>query len=610
MSKFQSIHNYLESIGVIGSPSTTTKLTLDILQSAVNKKLIGELASFRFMQDSKDHCAIGQITEVELRNVWLEGASFRSIARQKGTVTPISEQQDTHIGKMTVSAVFSQEENEDFEQSMLGTVPATGTRIKIADDTLLQTLLEKQKQQLFYLGNVYESKPLLPLTFRHFGRGENGAGEAYHIGIFGKTGSGKSTLTKMILSAYMRFPELGILILDPQGEFSKDFRQKSDNQAFQIPLHRIALKYKGKNEKGNSKIAVLSLKNLILDTWDLFEEILNESPFFEKLTIPKGYENYRNACEILKEELKKKDIKLVNLYKKETFDLAFSILLDEEYKKTQQKNTAGRKKMSIQQIIYKGDAQRKRFDNALNNADRDEFYKEYWLPISNLFRDNQDNKQGIQKRTIRHALSWLLEEKSILAIDLSNEQSEDILWNERIQSMIIKRLLDSLLYIGGDKYKDNEYLNTLVVIDEAHRLAKRKTADDNIEKSVKDILVRASRETRKYGLGWMFISQTLASLDTEIINQLRISFFGFGLSMGTEFKSLGELAAGGDINAMKLYQSFRDPHSNLNPDNRQYSFMTIGPVSPLSFAGTPLFFTAFNNIDTFLEKNNLKQDKN
>ncbi len=74
---------------------------------------------------------------------------------------------------------------------------------------------------------------------------------------------------------------------------------------------------------------------------------------------------------------------------------------------------------------------------------------------------------------------------------------------------------------------------------------------------------------------------------------LRIMFFGFGLALGTEYSALRELA-GGDKNALKLYQS------------RQYSFMTIGPVSPLSFSGTPLFFTAFNNPDDFLTANRLK----
>src|ERR1044072_952427 len=106
------------------------------------------------------------------------------------------------------------------------------------------------------------------------------------------------------------------------------------------------------------------------------------------------------------------------------------------------------------------------------------------------------------------------------------------------------------------------------------------------------VLVDAARTTRKYGLGWLFISQTLSSLDSEIIQQLRISFFGFGLALGQEFISLRQLI-GSSGTALDLYQLFRDPHSALDA-SRQYSFMTIGPVSPLSFSGSPLFFNAFN----------------
>ena len=32
--------------------------------------------------------------------------------------------------------------------------------------------------------------------------------------------------------------------------------------------------------------------------------------------------------------------------------------------------------------------------------------------------------------------------------------------------------------------------------------------------------------------------------------------------------------------------------------------MTVGPVSPLSFAGTPLFFTYYNVVNSFFEANN------
>jgi len=118
-------------------------------------------------------------------------------------------------------------------------------------------------------------------------------------------------------------------------------------------------------------------------------------------------------------------------------------------------------------------------------------------------------------------------------------------------------------------------------------------------------LIDAARTTRKYGVGWLFISQTLSSLHREILEQLRILFFGFGLGMGTEFRALGELV-GGRSKALDLYQLFRDPHSAFDTKSREYSFMTIGPVSPLSFAGTPLFFNAFNTADDFLKTNHLK----
>lgn len=120
------------------------------------------------------------------------------------------------------------------------------------------------------------------------------------------------------------------------------------------------------------------------------------------------------------------------------------------------------------------------------------------------------------------------------------------------------------------------------------------------------MLVDAARTTRKYGLGWLFISQTLSSLDSEIVQQLRIFFFGFGLALGQEFQSLRQLV-GSSGTALDLYQLFRDPHSAFDIASRQYSFMTIGPVSPLSFSGSPLFLNVFNTVDTFLAANHLKR---
>jgi DNA helicase HerA-like ATPase len=85
----------------------------------------------------------------------------------------------------------------------------------------------------------------------------------------------------------------------------------------------------------------------------------------------------------------------------------------------------------------------------------------------------------------------------------------------------------------------------LIIIDEAHRIASRDIKlDDEYLYEVRNTLKDAVRTTRKYGLGWMFISQTLSSLDKEILNQLRIYLFGFGLGWGTELQSLKDIISG------------------------------------------------------------------
>jgi len=567
-----------ERIGTIGSPSSTSKLSLDILGTAVTKKLVGELALFRLSQDGKPHYALGQITEVQLRNIWLEDPTMRSLARQRGRVSPVSGQQDTHLGDMTVSAVFSDDDNR-FEPSILGTVPATGTFIHLATDQILDRLLERYRDEIFYLGYVYGSTPKLPLWFKHFGTGPHGAGESYHLGIFGKTGSGKSVLAKMALLAYARYSDMAIFVIDPQGEFSKDVRGELRAEGFPLNLASVLSQL-------NKEVVIKSVRELILDRWDLFSEILYESPFFERLSIPKG-ENRRIASEILAEKLQRARITLQNLYDRASFNRAWQILGDG----------------NVQMQFYRTQQSRDRFNTVYQEANQDEFFNDYWGPITELFRRNRRGAISVDS-LIQQTFDLDITRRPVVVIDLSREMATGLFWNDTIQALVIKRLLNGLTYSAEDAFRKNKFLNTLVILDEAHRLAPREKFENEKQESVRMSLLDAVRTTRKYGLGWMFISQTLSSLHREIIGQLRIFFFGFGLALGTEFMSLKEII-GGDPNALKLYQSFRDPHSAFDIASRQYSFMTIGPVSPLSFAGTPLFLTAFNTPEAFLRENNL-----
>ena len=605
MSRLRKLLSQAERIGVLGSPSSTSKITLDILAPAVTRKLVGEFTLFTFDQDGLPHFALGQITEVVLRNPWHEDPTIRSLIRQRGAVQAVSERQDTHQGEIVISAVFAEEEDGRYRPSLLATVPATGTPVHLVTDEMLRLLLVPYQDQLFYLGYIYGSKPLLPLWFKHFASGRYGAGEAYHLGIFGKTGSGKSVLAKMILLAYARYPHMALLVLDPQGEFAKDLQDKPTG-AFRLPMREIL-------QKLGKPFQVLGVRDLILDRWELFEQILYESPFFERLSIPKG-ENRRLACQEISERLQKANIKLVELHTRENFERVWRWLGQKE----------------VQTIFYRSETSRERFARMWQGADPEEFYRSYWLPVARLFQ----KRPGAQ--TVESALKRVFDPsqtpRPLLVIDLSEEQvvsgapapqqpslfsaqkentasseplHRDLFWNETIQALVIKRILSGLRIAAESAFKTGKSLNTLVLIDEAHRLAPRERPENEEAQAIRDMLVDAVRTTRKYGIGWMFISQTLSSLHRGILDQIRIFFFGFGLSMGQEWRTLSELVGGVD-NALALYKSFRDPHSTFDISSREYAFMTVGPVSPLSFAGTPLFFTAFNTPEAFLRNNSWK----
>ena len=565
-----------EKIGVIGSPSSTGQLTTDILGTAVNKCLVGSLSVFNFSQDSCDHYALGQITEIVMQNIWSQDPTIRGLIRQKGRIDPITERQDTHLARMTVSSVFARR-SVAIEQSMLGTVPSTGTSIKILNEDIMHSLLANYSRQLFYLGMAYGNNIRMPMWFKHFGRDGEGAGEAYHIGVFGKTGSGKSVLAKMIMTAYSRHKQMAIFVLDPQGEFAKDLRE---NSALKSVLQ----------SKLSRSVKVYDLHSLVLTGDDLFKRILINSGFLNSLGIYLETNRMQAANEI-EAILKAKgvhanlgpEIPPFSAFTRQAFDRVWGALQTDH----------------VLSRIYTMSDLRQRVRTSIEGADQDEYYH-MWVRIANLFRF-----EGKEKTKIKDLVAKIhdkdRDKQDIVVIDLSERNiPEDILWNDMMKLVLIGEFLAKITQKAEEVFKKDELLNCLVIIDEAHRLApKDKTENEDLER-VKGILVDAVRTTRKFGLGWLFISQTLSSLSRDILDQIRIYVFGFGLGWGIERLALQEII-GGQREAMKLYQLFRDPQSSLT--KVEYPFMTVGPISPLSFSGTPLFFTAMKYPEDFVKAN-------
>ena len=583
MSNDKTPEKNSEHIATLGSPSTTTSLFLEILDSAADKKLVGSLIWFEFEQEQTKHYALGQITEVELRNFMLETAQIRSLVRQRGSINLVSGVQDTHMGMTSIGAVFKFS-NRSYVPSILGTVPSTGTPIYLANENILTKILARYQSKMFYLGRFYESGLKLPLWFRHFGHPrQGGAGEAYHIGIYGMTGSGKSTLAKAIMMAYARHPQMAIFVFDPSGEFKMSgIGRKSPSDRLFVNIQRFAKAF-------GKKIISKSVAELVFDQWDLFEELLYESNFFKSLTVPEKGKNHRTACRILRESLESSRyggcVELSDIHKLKSYKQALKILGDK----------------FVQQQIYASQPTRDRFAEAVANPPLDLFKKD-WKPVAGLF--NTARKERVSD-LLDKAFDLRQKNRPIVIIDLSEEGNlSNMFWNSEIRAILIHRIVKEIKKKGEDAYKANKFLNTLVVLDEAHRLVPQKEFEMKKQDGLRAALIDAVQTTRKYGIGWMFISLSLSTLHKDIYHENRISFYGFGLNSGSELSTLKELIL--DQNSLRLYQSFRDPHA-VEPRHRTYSFMSKGPVSPLSFSGSPLFLTTFDTFDEFFHQNNISE---
>ena len=594
-----------EQVGVVGSPSSTSRLSVDVLGSKADRSLAGALVVLRFEQDGRTAYALGQVTEVLLDNPFMRDPTLKGLIRQHGSVDPITGGHDTHAAEMLVSAVFVEGERGRIEQGSMGTVPPTGTPVRLASAGAIASLTAPCAGLTTSIGRAPgagggAASAALPSWFRHFGPAEEGGtGEASHVGIFGKTGSGKSVLAKMILLSYMRHRGMSFVVLDPQGEFARMSRDAS-----------LAPHLRGMGRD----VRVHSLHGLLLrPDRDLFMRLLVRSGLLRRLGV-QAEENQGYAAEEVWTILSGRydaghgrypdGIALASAHTREAFSYVINRLGHAR------RSAAGGTVHPAATRIYASQQTRERLLLSLEAADSDDNFRA-WQGVLFLF--------GRPEMSGTRYVSEVVGEVgraggggdggTAVVLDLDETSVPGTLfWNDEVRAIVVNHMLDEIVAAARRRYVERGGgLNTLVVLDEAHRFAPRGAlgrgpagggdADGAELAPLRATLRDAVRTTRKYGLGWMFVSQTLASLDREIVSQLRMYFFGYGLAWGSELDALGDLI-GGNPSALRLYQQFRDPESGLG--ERKYPFMALGPSSPLSFSLIPMFFESLRFPDEFL----------
>lgn len=590
-------------IAALGSPSDTTELTIDVLDVARDERLVGSMLCLETQQDGRPMRITGQVTGISLRNRWHEQDAMRNIIKSSGALPHLSGRQDVRTASLSVGAVFSCAEEGVWRNDILGSVPATGSVVKRLDQETLDELVAQQKEHLFYFGQAYGDRNVsLPMYLKHFGdHATGGQGEAHHALIVGKTGSGKSTLAKMMLAGYARHAEMAVLVIDPKGEFSDEISGYQVGDA-DLPLSHIMAGY-------GRRALRFGITQIQLQTWDLFKDIFLALQFHRKLNI-KRRENGEEFAECLVEAAKSLNLNLSELRGRDNLCEILTRLCDPE------EAYLGR--------IYKSsepqDALRRDIQRAMQQVHHRVWAA--WDFLTFLFSRGDGERPTIQ-RLVRDLVSSRSGERPFVALDLSvpgnrrdmeglrdrfggleadDDGDGQDLFTDSLQKKIIFRIVSDMRRVAeaevSDRHRqgDKNNVNTLVVFEEAHRYApSHLPSEDHDGRRLKGKLIEAVRETRKFGLGWMFVDQTIGGIDKQITQQVRLAFFGFGLSMGNELERLREIA-GGDQRDMDLYRSFKDPASYGGPDERQFPWMAVGPVSPMA-SNRPLFINAFSGAE-------------
>ncbi|GEM_PF-2543156 len=506
----------------------------------------------------------------------------------------------TVTARFVPQLTFAVDEDENVEILMLRTVLNVGTTIKRLTKEFIDAFMDMfGSRRVFTPGRFLGSSVPFPVWLPHFGTDDdNGIGEAYHMGIFGRTGSGKSALAKILMAYYASHPAMSVIVLDPQGEFLRDFQKdrrgtgtyplkvekywtRSGGSVIYAPISRIA--FSDKRDIKTLLETVIHRIGRYVGISREKDEALVEAvlPIFYGIALYlAGKDKYvpsdvaaefdpigsGDIGDLIRDALKKETDS--NLRDTLLSDIALMVL-----KRIEDKIST----------IYASESSRDEKKQNIDDLKKDpklfEEFKREVHGIIRLLEGDETLEDLITKATSSHTL---------LVLSITDIDEDDFL-----QYFLIDSFLKRLVSVAQARFKRGEHLNTMVFLDEAHRFVPSNKQNDAFAESLRLRLIRAVRETRKYGLGWTFISQTLGSLDTDIVYQIRIFFIGYGLVMASERDKVRELVSGYP-GAMDVYMSFPDPFSAKFFGKSMFPFMVVGPASPLSATGAPLFFSSYD----------------
>lgn len=506
--------------------------------------LLGTVVDFQVVNDLSEYLAVVK----NLRTVMANDQVQRILKRKSGLIL-----------KCQVISAFDTERKTriPYDTPIHPFAPC-----EVIEEYQVQGILEKPgKIRFFHVGQYYGNNLLHPLHLADF----SGLEEAYHFVLAGLSGSGKSTLAKLLLVGYARNPGMGFFILDTAGEFARAFRDR-DESHFSLPMASLWKAMRRKEPR------VLRLDDLSLNTWDLLQELLVEEKVFEPLRV-KHAENQRRAAEHLVTALRGE----VTLGDLSNHLLKVKDILQEE---------------DFLKATYSSKERREEVAQAVKTPTLWEEFQRRFEKVANHFRGDRPTPEVLVRRL-------RVSPGETVVLDLST-----LGWENPLKYLLIREVVERLYRVGMESYRDTgkATFNTLVVVEEAHRLVPPASwVGENEELAeTRKTLLRALAETRKAGLGWMFISTRLGNLDRAVFEEARVKIIGRGLSTGEDADRIRE-AFGREV--LTYYAGLPDPTDPLT-ERRQHVFLVSGPICVLS-RRAPEFVEVFPTPEEFLQANGM-----
>jgi len=561
-------------VAIVGSPSSNAELTLNLTADAYNTGLVGSLVYLRAPLGAGEECALGTVTQVITTNQWHQNPSLLGVVKTVGEIPGLTAEGDVRNADVKLQAAFRRPEKKGpwtKTGPTLSMSPQTGTEVRRVTNTVINTLLTAEDlARVAYLGAIYRNDDLtLPVNMRDFADDRG----AIHTGIFGSTGSGKSAIATFVLACQFRHPNLGVLFIDPQGQFS-------DDKKTLLPLQELA------RILGRPVQSLRIAHDIQLQPEpDLLCSMLSHTDFFDRLDMSHEI-TIQNGSRAIRDFLEDNQ----GWTKKPSDELLHTLL---DYFDDQR----------VVEGLIKSADRRREIRSAVQRAKEGPGWERVlrvWAPLHSLFTTH--NLTGGQRKPLWGVFQRVLDPaargpRPYVVIDMSahppgktgdstTSSGLKILDDVDLKARLLRMIVGMLRAVAESSYKDDRPLNTLVMFDEAHRYAPPSRGELSMEiRALTNQLADCARETRKYGIGWTYITQNIGGLNPTIFDMLGVRICGFGLGT-SDLRAMEDHIDSKD--SLQLYRTFANPEQTY-----QYSYMITGPFSPLSFTQAPLFVTTF-----------------